>query len=281
MQYWARSTPDKEVSYINILKDTLSIIKPIDKIEVSKQETSNRLLEIPLDDLHFGVAIYKDYESVLKQVVQIIQSRKWECIFVPFGADLIHCDNFKGETSNGTYLGEYDFPKAFNDALRFYRELFVECLENSENVECYYTQGNHSNTGSWTLLQTLKTLYPSIKYNDSVGEGEMRKVFHWNKIFIGLTHGDTISKNLSVIKEIFVEEFLKEYYQSKTKEIHVSHLHHEKETGDVNGCLVRRLPTGVKKDGYHKKHGWTMSVERFQIFEYDHNNLKEIHYIDR
>jgi len=72
-----------------------------------------------------------------------------------------------------------------------------------------------------------------------------------------------------------------QFAKATTREIHKAHLHHEIDSEDVNGSMVRTLPSGVTKDIYHKEHGWIMSCERFVLFEYDHKHLKSIHYIDR
>ena len=278
-QAWIRSKPENDFRLIPA--EVIENQKAIENVKYTKAKTNDRLLEIPFDDMHFGIATFEDYEYVLEQTVEIIESRYWESILIPFGADLLHCDNFNGETGNGTYLGEIDYRKMWSDAIKFYRILFSECVKNSKTVYCYYTQGNHSPSSSWDLLQLFKAWFPQVTYNDEMGDCNLRKVFSWHNIFIGLTHGDTSKSGLRDLKELFIEENKMLYAKAKTIEIHCSHFHHEVGSKDMNGCMARRLPTGVVKDDYHKKKGFTMSKERFQVFEYDHNYIKSFHYINR
>lgn len=275
---WARMAPEENEFDIN---DFLKNLKPIDKIKTSKTKANDRLLVIALDDMHFGLATLEAYKKVLLQVLEVINSHKWECVFISFGADLLHTNDFNNLTSNGTYLGEFDYKQGWTDCLEFYRQIFVASLEKCNNVNCYYTQGNHSASASWDLLQVIKVLYPQVKYNDLYGFENLRKLFTWNGIALGLTHGHTISKKPKEIKEIFSEEFRLDFAKANTRHILVSHLHTEISREDVNGCVVERLPTGVVKGTYDKKHAFTMSKERFKVFEYDHENLKKVHYIDR
>lgn len=279
VQAWIRSSPEEDdlKEAENIFKN----LKPIDKLKVDKEKRCDRLLEISLPDLHFGVGSLKIYKKVLLQVLEKINSKPWECIFIPFGGDLLHCNDFNGNTSSGTYLGEFDFGKAYADAVEFYRQIFVAAIDSGARVVCYYNQGNHSATASWTLLQGLMKLYPEIEYDDTYGKGNLLKAFTWHKIFIGITHGAKIKKSLADTERQFFKKFRMQFAKAKTIEIHKEHLHHEVGSEDINGSMVRILPSGVVKDDYHKEHGWIMSNERFTLFEYDHKNLKEIHYIDR
>ena len=98
-------------------------------------------------------------------------------------------------------------------------------------------------------------------------------------IFIGITHGDAIKGNLRDVKELFIEENTMAYAKAKIKEIHIGHYHVSKETGDINGCVVRRLSTKVPPDKWHKKHGFTSAVKRFMLFEYSSDKLLSIHYV--
>jgi hypothetical protein len=206
-----------------------------------------------------------------------MESHQYKEINVIIGADLLHTEDLKGHTSNGTYIGEIDVPKAYNDTLRFYFALMEKALNCSERVKVTYSIGNHSETLSWTIVQVLKVKFPQAEYDDSIDE--LRKVIIYGNIFIGLTHGDTIKSNLRDVKDLFIEENTMAYAKAKIKEIHVSHLHLLKETGDMNGCVVRRLSTKVPADKWSKKHGYTTGVKRFMLFEYSSDKLLSIHYV--
>jgi hypothetical protein len=119
-------------------------------------------------------------------------------------------------------------------------------------------------------------MFSQANYDDRF---EYRKLITYGKVFIGLTHGDTIPNKLSDVKELFVEENPIEYANAKIKEIHIGHFHAEKETGDIKGCIVRRLSTKVPTDKWHKKNGYTMAAKRFMLFEYTTDKLAAIYYV--
>lgn len=275
VQSWVKSKMEDRL-YLELIDNikNLPTFKPIPKRE---KKPVDRMLEIPFDDMHWGVAIFEDYEDTLRDTLEIIESHQYKEINIIIGADLLHTEDFKGHTSNGTYIGEIDVPKAYNDTLKFYFAIIEKALECSERVRVIYSVGNHSETLSWTIVQVLKVKFPQVEYDDSIDD--LRKVITYGNIFIGFTHGDTIKSNLRDVKDLFVEENTMAYAKAKIKEIHVSHLHHQKETGDINGCVVRRLSTKVPADKWSKKHGYTTSVRRFMLFEYSSDKLLSIHYV--
>jgi len=212
----------------------------------------------------------------LQDTLQIIARTHYKEINVVVGEDLLHNDNFRGTTSNGTYIGEVDIPSAYNDALAFYFNIIQLALQCSDRVRVIYSMGNHSESLSWTIVQVLKTKFPQLEVDDSI---EPRKIIVFEKVFIGITHGDTIKGNLRDVKDLFVEENLSAYAKAKVKEIHIGHYHVLKETGDLNGCVVRRLSTKVPPDRWHKKKGFTAANKRFMIFLYGKDRLLSIYYV--
>jgi hypothetical protein len=275
VQSWVKSKAEDNL-YIELIENIKNLpeFKPIPK---RNKQVVDRMLEIPFDDMHWGVATFEDYLETLQDTLEIIEAHQYKEINIIIGADLLHTEDFKGHTSNGTYIGEIDVPKAYNDTLRFYFAIMEKALECSERVRVIYSVGNHSETLSWTIVQVLKVKYPQVEYDDSIDD--LRKVITYGNIFIGFTHGDTIKSNLRDVKDLFIEENTMAYAKAKIKEIHVSHLHLQKETGDINGCVVRRLSTKVPADKWSKKHGYTTGVKRFTLFEYSSDKLLSIHYV--
>lgn len=275
VQSWIKSKAEDRL-YLELIENikNLPTFEPIKKRPI---EAIDRMLEITFDDMHFGIATFDDYLPTLQDTIEIIESHQYKEINIIIGEDLLHTDDFRGHTSNGTDIGEIDLVRAYNDTLRFYFALMESCLKYSEKVRVTYSVGNHSETLSWTIVQVLKVKFPQAEYDDSVDE--YRKVIIYGDIFIGITHGDNIKGNLRDVKELFIEENTMAYAKAKIKEIHIGHYHHQKETGDINGCVVRRLSTKVPADKWHKKHGFTSAVKRFMLFEYSSDKLLSIHYV--
>jgi hypothetical protein len=275
VQTWIKSHTTDSM-YMELI-DNIKNMQPFESIQKKEMQPIDRMLEITFDDMHFGVATFEDYMDTLQDTIEIIKSHQYKEINMIIGEDLLHTDDLKGHTSNGTDIGKIDVPKAYNDTIRFYFALIEKSLENSERVRVTYSVGNHSETLSWTIVQVLKVKYPQAEYDDSLDN--LRKVITYGKIFIGITHGDTIKGSLRDIKELFVEENTMAYALATIKEIHIGHYHVSKETGDINGCVVRRLSTKVPPDEWHKKKGFTMAVKRFMLFEYSSDKLLSIHYV--
>jgi hypothetical protein len=274
VQAWIKSKTGDDI-YLKII-DAIHSLTPFEPIQPKIKELLDRMLEITFDDMHWGIAFFEDYEDTLSDTLDLIRTRKYKEINIVIGEDLLHTDDLKGHTSNGTYIGEIDVSRAYNDCLRFYFAIMTAALEHAETVNVVYSMGNHSETLSWTIVQVLKHMFPQANYDDRFEE---RKLITYGKVFIGLTHGDVIPNSLSKVKELFVEENPVEYAGAKIKEIHIGHFHAEKETGDINGCIVRRLSTKVPTDKWHKKNGYTMAAKRFMLFEYTTEKLAAIYYV--
>lgn len=275
IQAWVKSHASNNL-YAELIENIRNL-KPFEPIKRKSNKVTDRMLEIPHDDAHFGIAFYEDYEDTLNDTIEIIEEKPNKEINIVMGADLMHTNDMQGHTNKGTYIGEIDMVRAYNDALKFYFALIECALRNSERVRVIYTKGNHSECLSWTIVQVLKVKYPQCEFDDNLDEE--RKIILYEKVFIGVTHGEELPGNLKDIKNLFMEEHPLEYCNATVKEIHTSHLHTEKDTGDIGGCVVRRLSTRVPTDKYHKKHGYTCNNKRFMLFEYSKDRLKSIRYV--
>lgn len=274
VQSWIKGKAQDDL-YLDLIEN-INNLPPHKPIEKRAKQIANKMLEITFDDMHWGIAVFEDYIEALQGTIEIIEREQWEEINIVIGADLMHTDDLRGHTSNHTFIGPVDVKQAYNDCLRFYFEIMEYSLKCSEKVNVIYNMGNHSETLSWTIVQVLKVKFPDANYDDSF---EHRKLIRYHDIFIGITHGDTIKKNLRDVKELFIEEFTMDYAKAKIKEIHISHLHQNKESGDINGCMVRRLSTKAPTDDWHRKHGYTTSIKRFMLFEYSRDRLLSLHYV--
>lgn len=238
----------------------------------SKELIDKRLLEISFFDSHFGISDFDYYEPTQQDTMDLIESRHWEEVFFVIGQDMLHNDNFKGQTANGTQIETVDIPDAWRDAKRFYYPLIEKSLEQSNNVKVMYSKGNHDESMSWAFVQLIKERYPQVEFDDSFQE---RKCHTFEEVFIGVTHGDKARRNLH---NLFQVEFPMQWAQAKTREIHSGHLHVE-DARDHFGMMVRTLCTRNKTDQWHKDNGFVGAHKRFQLFEYNTKELKAIHYV--
>lgn len=246
------------------------VYTPVDR------EDATRMLEIPLFDMHWGVAFMDYYEPVLNELLDLITSRRWDKIVIPFGQDFFHNDSIiHGKTANETAIEKVDMIRAVKEGTKFMFTLIDNAIENSNEVRVLYSPGNHDTSTSWMFMQTLLVRYGSVIVDDSF---EYRKVITYGKNTIMVTHGDIRQATAKNLAHIFAISFAEEFAQANVREVHSGHLHHESEA-DIYGVMVRRLSSGCKVDDWSNKQGYLGAHRRFMVFEWDLNKLASIHYI--
>lgn len=247
-----------------------------DNAQVSKIEPSSTsgssMLEIPMFDMHFGVAKLDDYKEACSELLEIINSKKYEEIHIIFGQDVLHTNDMRGHTAKGTDIGKIDFVAAWNDAWTFWRNVIDAAISQTPKVVIHYSKGNHDECTSWCLLEALKAVYPQCEFDDEIIP---RKCIFWKGCFIGFGHCE-YSQNSDKLFRDFVVEFPNEFANASVREIHAGHLHYE---SSDNGLMVRRLASAVPVDDWSRDKGFIGVHKRFQVFEYIPKRLRSIMYI--
>lgn len=271
IQAWIKQHTESRIDEIlAAIKDNT----PIAQITPVKDDTAEGMLEIPLFDMHFGIADLAFYEKPLKKILGIITSKRWDKIIIPVGQDLFHNDSIeKGITTKGTFIEKVDMRKAVYDAKVFYFNIIDTALQNANEVCVMYSAGNHDKTVGWMFVQVLKERYGDI-VDDTTAE---RKAVLWQGCFVGITHGSKKGDTVSGLRGYFTMEFAQQFASASVREIHAGHLHRE-DGKDEYGVQVRRLSTGNKDDDWTIDEGYK-SQKRFMLFEYAPNELKSIHYV--
>ena len=272
IQAWIKQHTENQVEeLLEAIKDNT----PIAQILPQVVEQAEGMLEIPLFDMHWGIAGLDDYLDVLAEILGIVSSKHWDRIVIPVGQDLFHNDSIaKGITSKGTLIEKVDLTQAVKDAETFYFNLIDTALQNANNVSVIYSPGNHDKTVGWFFARILKTRYGNI-VDDTDRE---RKAVYWNGCFLGITHGAKGNDTAAGLRGKFTKEFPALYAMANVREIHVGHLHREGESRDEYGIQIRRLCTKNKDDVWTDEEGY-MSQKRFMLFEWMPNKLKAIYYV--
>lgn len=237
---------------------------------------ANRMLEIPLFDMHWGVAFMDHYSPVLNELLDLVTSRNWDQIVIPFGQDFFHNDSIiNGQTTKGTIIEKVDMTRAVKEAKTFVYTLIDTALRNANEVKVVYSAGNHDRSTAWMFIQVLLERYGPSVVDDSL---EYRKVITYGKNSIMITHGDSKQATAKNLAHIFPIAFAEEFANANVREVHAGHLHHEAEA-DIYGVMVRRLCSGGKVDDWSNKEDFIGTHRRFMVFEWDQNKLASIHYI--
>lgn len=237
---------------------------------------ADRMLEIPLFDMHWGVAFMDYYEPVLNELLDLITSRTWDKIVIPFGQDFFHNDSIiNGHTTKGTAIEKVDMMRAIREGKTFMYTLIDTALQCANEVKVLYSAGNHDRSIAWVFMQVLLERYGESVVDDSL---EYRKAITYGKNVVMFTHGDSKQATAKNLAHIFPISFPEEFAGADIREVHAGHLHHEAEA-DIYGVMVRRLSSGGKVDSWSDKQDFVGSHRRFMVFEWDREKLRSIHYI--
>lgn len=274
VQAWIRQNVN-EFDLEELVKALKESVEPY-KYEPRNNPEADRMLEIPLFDMHWGVSFMDDYHPVLDEVLRLIHSRHWDRIVIPFGQDFFHNDSVVNPTTTkGTVVDKVDMVRAVKEGRQFITAIIDAALNNSNETHVVYTPGNHDRSVTWMFMQVLLERYGTKVVDDAM---EYRKVFTYGKISIMVTHGDSKQATANNLAHIFAVSFPEEFAKASVKEIHSGHLHHEKE-GDIFGVMIRRLSAGNAVDDWSNRQDYIGTHRRFMIFEWDRSSLRSIHYV--
>lgn len=272
IQAWIKQhTEDRLEELLEALKDNT----PVTQVYPIKQEEAEGMLEIPLFDMHFGIADMEYYKGTLGEILGIVTGKRWDKIIIPVGQDLFHNDSIaNGITTKGTQIEKVGLKKAVYDAKTFYFNLIDAAISSANEVQVIYSPGNHDKTVGWLFVQILLERYGKEIVDDSMAD---RKAVWWHGCFIGITHGDKKTDTPQGLRGKFTIEFPALFAAAEVREIHTGHLHRESSM-DEYGVQVRRMSTGNKDDEWTITEGYK-SQKRFMLFEWAPNRLKAIYYV--
>lgn len=237
-------------------------------------ESSKMMLEIPLFDMHFGVADMDYYSETLLRVLSYIRELHYDTIVIAVGQDLLHNDDFRGRTAKGTPIEKVDLEKAWGDAETFFVNVISCAQDHADHVKVLYSHGNHDESMSWAFVKLLARIFPEVDFD---AEKKPRKAVCWEGCLVGFTHAEYAKNRPEDLFAQFAVEFPAEFAASTVREVHTGHLHSE--GGKDVGVMVRRLPTGGKVDEWSKNQGFVGAHKRFMLFRYEPKRLTSIHYV--
>lgn len=237
---------------------------------------ANRMLEIPLFDMHWGLSFLEDYKSVLNELLDLIHSRHWDQIIIPFGQDFFHNDSVVNPvTTKGTVIEKVDMIRAVKEGRQFITAVIDTAIDNSNKTRVIYSPGNHDRSVSWMFMQVLLERYGESVVDDTM---EYRKAITYGANAIMVTHGNSKQATAKNLAHIFPISYPEEFAKATTREVHAGHLHHEAEA-DIFGVMVRRLSTGNAIDDWSNREDFVGSHRRFMAFEWGKDGLRSIHYL--
>ena len=120
------------------------------------------MLGIELMDMHFGINTLDDYQDTTGRLTQHLESRVWEKVVITFGSDLMHVDNLKNTTANGTRIQDVDVEQMIEEVKAFYEYLVTKASKQANKVKVIYVKGNHDETTSGMLIHWLQARFRDV-----------------------------------------------------------------------------------------------------------------------
>lgn len=274
IQAWTRYAPNNFTpeNFIEALKGNVETFKP-----KPLDGKGSNMLEIPLFDMHWGIADLDYYLPKLFDILDVISSRHWAKIVIPFGQDFFHNDSIVSAiTSSGREIAPVDMKKAVKECKEFIYSIIDAALNNADEVHVFYSPGNHDRSISWMFMQVLLERYGEDVVEDSL---EFRKIITYGQNAIMVTHGESKRSNRpDNLAHIFPTSFPLEFATTQNHEVHCGHLHHETDT-DIFGIMVRRLASANKIDEWSDMNDFINTNRRFMLFDWSLEKLHAIYYI--
>lgn len=260
---------------------------PSPKIPEMKGNHSGLMLEIPIEDVHFGkLSLVEDsaepynynlakqrFNYVVDDVIQNVSGLDIEKIIFPIGSDFFHIDNMNSTTTAGTKQDSDLSPQLiFKYGLQCLIENIVK-LSKIAPVEVFCVNGNHDFLSSYHAICSLQCYFHNNENVFVNTDTKPRKYVEFGNVLIGFTHGDKEKKRIEGLMQIEAREA---WGRTKYHEIHMGHLHSE-QVKEVNGIIIRNLSSFTGTDTWHNNSGYVGAVKKCQSFLWDkESGLKNI-----
>lgn len=251
----------------------------LDEKPYTRYNPNGKVLEICLTDLHFGMLAWsaetgtdynleiasRKFKEILDDILEKTKFFTFQKIYFIFCHDFFHCNNQEKTTNKGTRVDtDGGMFKIFDRGLN----LLVEALERLRKLAPVETVWLHSNHSADTSYYAVRCLDAYFRNDDRVivdVTPSPRKYRAFGKCLLGMAHGDNEGKRASNIMQVEVPRL---YGEAKFRCLHLGHQHHEK-VEDINGVVVRYLPSPVPADNWHTQLGFIGSQKKIQSFVWD------------
>ena len=283
--YWYKSKhisahvkPEK-VSYENLRDDLireLSAYSPIFENIHYPEKDHPHLLVIDPADVHigklateFGTGDTYNSEIAQKRVIEGVlgvlrKARGYDIDQILFvaGNDIIHTDNTKRTTTNGT---PQDTDGMWYDNFMDAKDLYVRVIEmllKVAPVHYCFNPSNHDYVQGFLLSDVIYTYFRNHEGMTFDNNLKHRKYYVYGQNLIGTTHGDGAKRD-SLPGLMSVES--KDWSRCKHRYIYTHHIHH-KDAKDYPGVTVESLRSPSGADGWHHKAGYQHAPKAIEGF---------------
>lgn len=267
-----------EIDWDEISERLLSKIRPrSEKLLTATEPEPPRYLVVSLFDVHMGINSYDGYRSTISRITNLMD-RGYSEIVIISGGDLLHENDYRGQTASGTQIGITDMSQAWEDAFDLMDTLLDAATDAAPLVTLMYVPGNHDEFSAHTVVKALRRMWSeteAVTIDDTQDVYKARLIGH---NFVAATHGDKSS--FKQYPQLFATNHARLWGADgvSNRELFVGHLHHERVL-DTGGLLIRQAPTRAAADQWTRDQGYDTSHRRFMCVEYSERETTAVHYV--
>lgn len=275
-----------------VMKAFERLIEHIPQIKIPEPELfateTGRALAVAPIDAHFGKLGWaketgrrdydlkiarEDYLEGIQKVTSWGEPFEVERYFYVVGQDLMHTENYMGQTPLGHNPLDIDsrLPKIFETAFDTVITT-IGMLAQRAPVTVIHVQGNHDPHASLYLCIALKKIFDGNANVEVLVSPLQRKAIKWGKLLVGMQH-ELVGKQTTWANEL-MQQFPQEFADTEYHEIWHGHKHKK---GEVKvfpiithgGVLMRQLTALSPIDRWHYDNLFTDASPGIEAFLMD------------
>lgn len=259
---------------------------PRKPVEGAPQLAVLGIYDAHIGSLCWGEEVGKDYDMKIsgdraKNAIDdlVTDLRKYPIgqVLIPIGNDLMHFDNFRGETTSGRVIVDQDtrYPRVVLACHDVIAHQIDRALEVCDDIDIFWVGGNHDYVASLHFCHWLAQRYrndPRVKVDTSP---KKRKYRVWGQTLLGFTHGDKI--NPKETYRLMAEEASEHWHGAACREWHTGDKHRRKQIDqtvvDSTGTVTFRInPSLAQSDFWHYEQGYN-AVRCADVWRYNEHGF--------
>ncbi len=282
-----RKNPDILVleEILRCIQESRPLIPPI-KYQKPKRGQGNKMLEISLFDIHFGLRCYapaadRDWtpemarEMTLNVLEKLLTDAEpegpFDYILLPLGNDFFHCDNVFHTTTAGTSQPEADsWHHTYLMGEAFAVEMIERCKEVAP-VKIKMIAGNHARQSEYTLGRFLWAYYRNDSNVEIDASASPYKFEHYGVNLIGYEHGHSVKQIR--LAALMANECREAWSQTVYREWHLGDQHRKGSSKpsvhEEQGVSVEFLPGLVMPNEWHRLKSFNWQKRMGMAFVWD------------
>jgi len=286
-QFWVEWKRISALPLALALERLVERVKPAPAVKPPKPTGGDRMVEVALYDMHFGLLAWhaetgEDYDVSIAaelladatcQILARTRALAPEYFLIPIGNDLFHVNDPTNVTPQNQNRLDVDTRLArLIETVEHALEAMTEAFARVAPVKLLWVPGNHDPQTSYWLLRVLAARYRDDKRVDVDTSPKPRKIHLYGRNLIGFMHGcDIAFGKEKALAGLLADEAADVWAPDQYREIHRGHTHKKNElwfwgAETYGSVVVRTIPSLVGTDYWHFSKGFTGGPKLAQYF---------------